>query len=139
MFLFMYWLVLRYTWDVTKCMFSTGNISEKLRIASLDCSEETVVDLYAGIGYFVLPYLVHAKARHVHACEWNPHAIQALRKSLALNGVQDRCTIHEGDNRKVRMEFSYPYQELHLVLGQSVYTYHSILLYFCFTYYIPCH
>ncbi|CAG0891796.1 unnamed protein product [Darwinula stevensoni] len=90
-----------YTWDVTKCMFSTGNIGEKLRIASLDCSGETIVDLYAGIGYFVLPYLVHAKARHVHACEWNPHAIQALRKSLALNGIQDRCTVHEGDNRKV--------------------------------------
>ena len=62
---------------------------------------ETVVDLYAGIGYFTLPYLVKAGAAHLHACEWNPHAAAALRKNLALNGVADRCTVYEGDNAKV--------------------------------------
>ena len=29
-------------------MFSAGNITEKLRVASFNCSGETVVDLYAG-------------------------------------------------------------------------------------------
>jgi hypothetical protein len=29
-------------------MFSWGNITEKLRIASFDCSNEVVVDLFAG-------------------------------------------------------------------------------------------
>lgn len=38
----------RYTFDVTKCMFSPGNITEKLRVASLPCSGEVLVDLYAG-------------------------------------------------------------------------------------------
>lgn len=38
----------RYEFDVTKSMFSAGNITEKLRIASFDCRGETVVDLYAG-------------------------------------------------------------------------------------------
>lgn len=33
---------------MTKCMFSLGNITEKLRVASLPCSGEVVVDLYAG-------------------------------------------------------------------------------------------
>ena len=37
-----------YSYDITKCMFSWGNITEKLRIADFDCSNETVVDLYAG-------------------------------------------------------------------------------------------
>ena len=27
--------------------------------------------MYAGIGYFALPYLVHARAAHLHACEWD--------------------------------------------------------------------
>lgn len=40
----------RYAFDVTKCMFSPGNISEKLRVASLPCSGEVLVDLYAGTG-----------------------------------------------------------------------------------------
>ncbi|NXE09393.1 TYW2 protein, partial [Lophotis ruficrista] len=92
---------IRYTFDVTKCMFSPGNITEKLRVASLPCSGEVLVDLYAGIGYFTLPYLVHASAAFVHACEWNGHAVEALRRNLALNGVQDRCRIHHGDNRQV--------------------------------------
>jgi len=30
-------------------MFSPGNITEKLRIATFDCRREVVVDLYAGM------------------------------------------------------------------------------------------
>ncbi|XP_068007932.1 tRNA wybutosine-synthesizing protein 2 homolog isoform X3 [Melanerpes formicivorus] len=92
---------IRYTFDVTKCMFSAGNIREKLRVASLPCSGEVLVDLYAGIGYFTLPFLVHAEAAFAHACEWNGHAVEALRRNLALNGVQDRCHVHHGDSRQV--------------------------------------
>lgn len=94
---------IRYEFDVTKCMFSSGNITEKLRIASFDCSGETVVDLYAGIGYFTLPYLVHANAAHVHACEWNPDAVAALQRNLEINGVSNRCTVHQGDNRQLSL------------------------------------
>lgn len=47
-----------YSFDTTKCMFSSGNLSEKLRMACQDCSNEVIVDLFAGIGYFVLPFLV---------------------------------------------------------------------------------
>ena len=47
-----------YSFDATKCMFSWGNPSEKLRMARLDCKNEVVVDLFAGIGYFVLSFLV---------------------------------------------------------------------------------
>ncbi|KAM6381291.1 tRNA wybutosine-synthesizing protein 2 homolog isoform 1-T1 [Pluvialis apricaria] len=93
----------RYTFDVTKCMFSAGNITEKLRVASLPCSGEVLVDLYAGIGYFTLPYLVHAAAAFAHACEWNGHAVEALRRNLALNGVQDRCRVHHGDSRQLEL------------------------------------
>ncbi|KAJ8255134.1 hypothetical protein GJAV_G00201300 [Gymnothorax javanicus] len=92
---------IRYEFDVTKCMFSSGNITEKLRIATFDCSGEIIVDLYAGIGYFTLPYLVHARAAHVHACEWNPYALKALKRNLELNGVSEHCTVHEGDNRQL--------------------------------------
>ena len=81
-------------------MFSWGNITEKLRLAEFDCSEETVVDLFAGIGYFTLVYLVHAKAKAVIACEWNPASVQALKNNLVLNKCEERCIIYEGDNRE---------------------------------------
>jgi tRNA wybutosine-synthesizing protein 3 len=47
-----------YSFDATKCMFSWGNLSEKLRMGRLNCKDEVIVDLFAGIGYFVLPFLV---------------------------------------------------------------------------------
>lgn len=95
---------IRYDFDVTKCMFSSGNITEKLRVATFDCKGEIVVDLYAGIGYFTLPYLVHAGAAHVHACEWNPDAVEALHKNLQINKVSEHCTVHQGDNRQLQLE-----------------------------------
>ncbi|XP_054564661.1 tRNA wybutosine-synthesizing protein 2 homolog [Eptesicus fuscus] len=94
---------IRYKFDITQCMFSFGNITEKLRVASLPCAGQVLVDLYAGIGYFTLPFLVHAGAAFVHACEWNPHAVVALKRNLEINGVADRCQIHFGDNRKLNL------------------------------------
>lgn len=92
---------IKYTFDVTKCMLSSGNITEKIRVGNFDCHGQIVVDLYAGIGYFVLPYLVHSKAAMVYACEWNENAIKALKRNLKLNGVDKQCVIYEGDNVKV--------------------------------------
>ena len=42
---------------------------------------------FAGIGYFTLPFLVHAGAEFLHACEWNPEAVKALARNLSRNGV----------------------------------------------------
>lgn len=98
---------IKYTFDVTKCMFSSGNITEKIRVGNFDCDGQIVVDLYAGIGYFVLPYLVHCKAAMVYACEWNENAIQALKRNLKLNGVDKHCVIYEGDNQKVTSRLKY--------------------------------
>ena len=90
-----------YRFDVSKCMFSSGNVTEKARVARLPCHGETVVDMYAGIGYYTLPFLVHAGASRVLACEWNPNAVQALRENLRQNDVEGRCEVREGDCRRV--------------------------------------
>lgn len=90
-----------YSFDAARCMFSSGNVSEKLRMARQDCRGQTVVDMFAGIGYFTLPIIIKAGAERVYACEWNPHAVEGLRSGLELNGVSHRCTVVEGDNRVV--------------------------------------
>jgi tRNA G37 N-methylase Trm5 len=81
-------------------MFSRGNVTEKKRFASLVREGECLLDMYAGIGYYTLPALVHGKAKAVTACEWNPNAIYALKHNLQANGVEDRATILEGDCRE---------------------------------------
>lgn len=93
-----------YRFDATTCMFSSGNTTERRRLGAMDASGETVLDCYAGIGYYTLPLLVKAGAAHVHACEWNPDALEGLMSGLLANGVLDRATIHAGDNRRVELD-----------------------------------
>jgi tRNA G37 N-methylase Trm5 len=81
-------------------MFSRGNISEKIRFGKVVCEDEIVLDMYAGIGYYTLPALVHGNAKHAYACEWNEHAAGALRYNLSQNGVSDRATVFVGDCRE---------------------------------------
>jgi tRNA G37 N-methylase Trm5 len=87
-----------YAFDASKVMFSSGNVTERRRIGGLDMTGETVIDAYAGVGYYTLPMLVHGNARHVHACEINPASITGLRNAAKLNGIEQRLTVHEGDN-----------------------------------------
>ena len=52
-----------YSWNITKSMFSVGNITEKQRVGKFNCKGQTIVDLFAGIGYFTLSYLIHAQGK----------------------------------------------------------------------------
>ena len=88
-----------YGFDATKVMYSSGNVTERHRMASLHAEGEVVIDAYAGIGYYTMPLLVHGKVEHVHACEINPNSIKALEWSAKRNGVNSNLTIHEGDNQ----------------------------------------
>ena len=93
----------KYCFDVTKCMFASGNGTERKRMGDLrDLQGKTVVDLFAGIGYFTLPFLVRAGAGKVYACDKNPDSVAALRAALAVNGVAEgRCEVLQGDCRHV--------------------------------------
>ncbi len=98
------WVVRResgvdYGYRLTRLMWSSGNVNERRRMGEVTQEDEVLVDLYAGIGYYTLPALVHGGASLVHACEWNPEAIEALRWGLESNGVDSRCVVHEGDSR----------------------------------------
>lgn len=87
------------SFDLTRVMFSRGNVTEKKRFGLLVQPDEYVLDMYAGIGYYTLPALIHGRARHVTACEWNPNAVFALRHNLKTNKVDEKATVLEGDCR----------------------------------------
>lgn len=91
---------IRQSFDMTRVMFSRGNITEKIRFGKLVQEGDVMLDMYAGIGYYSLPSLVHGKAAHVYACEWNEHAAFALQYNLKANGVNNRATVFIGDSRK---------------------------------------
>jgi tRNA wybutosine-synthesizing protein 3 len=90
---------IKYGYNLTQCMFSSGNINERRRMGEVISKDDIIVDLFCGIGYYTLPILVKSQAKHVHSCEWNINAINALKYNLKINNVEGRCTIYEGDNR----------------------------------------
>ena len=94
-----------YGFDATKVMYSSGNVTERHRMASIDADGEVVIDAYAGIGYYTMQLLVHANVKHVHACEINPNSIHALEWSAKHNQVQSRLTVHSQDNQITLSEF----------------------------------
>ena len=100
--------------DVTKVMFSSGNVTERHRIGEINMDGEIVIDAFAGIGYYTLPMLVRSNAKHVYACEMNPNSIIALRRGAELNQVLDRLTIVEGDNQETLQSLTGIADRLHL-------------------------
>ncbi len=90
---------IRYKFDVTKIMFSSGNVYERQLMGELDCRNETVVDMFAGIGYFTLPIALKSGAERVFACEINPVSFHYLRENIVLNGAEGRVETFLGDNR----------------------------------------
>lgn len=92
---------LTFAFDVARVMFSSGNQAERARMGALDCRGETVVDLFAGIGYFTLPLAVRAHALRVIACEKNPDAYGFLLDNIRLNNASSAVEARLGDCRNV--------------------------------------
>jgi tRNA wybutosine-synthesizing protein 2 len=92
---------IRFKLDPQKVMFSSGNMDERIRMATISNEKETVVDLFAGIGYFTLPMAVYSKPKKIFACELNPIAYGYLCENIVLNNVTNIVEPLKGDNRKV--------------------------------------
>jgi tRNA wybutosine-synthesizing protein 2 len=91
----------RWRFDAARIMFAAGNRTERRRVGRLVRPGETVVDLFAGIGYFAIPAALPGRAFRVFAVEKNPLSVRYLRENAILNGVESRLTIVPGDNRTV--------------------------------------
>jgi tRNA wybutosine-synthesizing protein 2 len=88
-----------YAMDLAEVMFSPGNKAERARMSEVVEDGETVLDMFAGIGYFTLP-MARAGA-HVTAVERNPDAFSYLVENVMQNEVQDRVETYRADCRDV--------------------------------------
>ena len=90
-----------YKLDTAKIMFSKGNFSERNRLLDSVRPDETIIDMFAGIGYFTLG--IAKKAKKVIAIEKNEEAFRYLIENVKLNSLTNVELIN-ADNRAVALE-----------------------------------
>jgi tRNA wybutosine-synthesizing protein 2 len=96
----------RWKFDAARIMFAGGNRTERHRAEALVRPGETVVDLFAGIGYFAIPAARSGRASRVIAVEKNPLSFRYLSENVEANGVAARIDCLLGDNRTVPLPAS---------------------------------
>jgi tRNA wybutosine-synthesizing protein 2 len=92
---------IRFKLDPQKIMFSSCNMDERIHMASVSNENETVVDLFAGIGYFSIPIAVFSKPKKIFSCEINQVAYNYLCENIVLNDVTGIVEPIKGDSKEV--------------------------------------
>lgn len=99
--------------DLSKVMWSKGNNNERLRIAKMVGDGETVIDMFAGIGYFSIPISVHSNADKIYAIEINPNSYHYLKENIKLNKLNNvtpilgDCMVHTPEYSADRIVMGY--------------------------------
>jgi len=91
----------QYYVDLAKAYFSPRLSHEHNRVASLVKEDETVVDLFAGVGPFsILIAKTHENVK-VYAIDVNPQAVEFLKKNVRLNRVESKVHSILGDAKQI--------------------------------------
>jgi tRNA (guanine37-N1)-methyltransferase len=85
--------------DVEKCYFSPRLCHERMRIAKLVKPNETVVNMFAGVGCYSIAIAKHAPTAKVFSIDVNPTAIQFMRENIRLNRVYTKVVPLLGDSK----------------------------------------
>jgi len=88
--------------DVAEVYFSPRLATERHRVIEQVAPDETVVDMFAGVGPYAVP--MAARGAEVVACDLNERAVEYLRENAERNGVADRVTAIAGDVRELADE-----------------------------------
>jgi tRNA (guanine37-N1)-methyltransferase len=91
----------KYHVDIARMYFSPRLSYEHNRVASLVQKDETVVDLFAGVGPFSVLIAKNNEDAKVYAVDINPEAIEFLKRNIRLNRVENRVFPILGDARHV--------------------------------------
>ena len=87
--------------DLAKAYFSPRLSYEHFRVASQVGEDETVLDMFAGVGPFSILTAKKREKVRVYAVDVNPDAFRYLKKNVAANRVEAKVTPILGDVRMV--------------------------------------
>jgi tRNA (guanine37-N1)-methyltransferase len=94
----------QYYVDLAKAYFSPRLSYEHKRVASLIEEDETVIDLFAGVGPFAIQIAKAHENVEVYAIDLNPDAVEFLKRNTRLNRVEGKVHPILGDAKQVVKE-----------------------------------
>jgi tRNA (guanine37-N1)-methyltransferase len=87
--------------DVEKCYFSPRLSHERLRIAQLVQPDETLVNMFAGVGCFSIMIAKRQPTAKVFSIDINPAAVQFMQENIKLNRVFNKVVPLLGDSTEI--------------------------------------
>jgi tRNA (guanine37-N1)-methyltransferase len=87
--------------DVEKCYFSPRLFYERSRIAGLVRSDETVANMFAGVGCFSIVIAKRLDVAKVLSIDVSPAAIQFMHENIRINRVYGKVIPILGDSKMI--------------------------------------
>ena len=87
--------------DVEKCYFSPRLLYERSRIAGLVKPEETVVNMFAGVGCFSIIIAKTLDKTKIFSIDVNPVAAQFMKENIRINRVFGKVIPLLGDSKEI--------------------------------------
>jgi tRNA (guanine37-N1)-methyltransferase len=87
--------------DLAECYFSPRLSHERMRIASMVETGETVVNMFAGVGCFSIVIAKHSSVAKVFSIDVNPAAVRFMGENVRLNRVYGKVIPLLGDSKEI--------------------------------------
>ncbi len=84
---------LRFYVDVARVYVNPSLSEEHVRIASMIKDGSSVLDMFAGIGFFSLHIAARKRCKTITACDINPYALYCFNRSVELNKAKLKSSI----------------------------------------------
>ena len=87
--------------DLAKVYFSPRLLYERIRVARKVAPNETVINMFAGVGCFSIIIAKYSQASKVFSIDINPEAIRYMFENVFLNKVAGRVSTILGDSKTI--------------------------------------
>lgn len=114
--------------DVEKCYFSPRLGTERLRIARQVKPGETILVMFSGTAPYPLVLAKHTRAREIHGIEINPAAHKYAQENVALNKLENKILLFQGDVKLVMPGLAHKYDRIIMPLPHEAERYLSYAL-----------
>ena len=88
--------------DVNNVYFSPRLANERIRIAGLVQTNETIIDMFTGVAPFPIIISKHAKPKKILAIDKNKQAIELARENIIKNKVDTKIKLLCEDSEKIK-------------------------------------